>query len=397
MTSLRRAPVRTLVVILAVVALVPLSVDVISFVVSVPWAVVGALLLIRRRGETIGLLLIAYAWTFPLTSDPPITGAALVAGGYDWTIGARLISSKIVGFIAYTILFLLTVVFPDGHLPHGRWRVPVVAIAGFGFGASALGIFLPVMSIGQTEQTIVAVPNPMGIDAVGELFGGLYVDGTPFLVLLAAIAGGVISMFVRRSHAAGVRRQQFTVMVLALGAVAVSVGFAFAMLAITGAMGIDPGGLVWIPALLSFPLPPLAIGVAVLRYRLYDIDRLVSRTIGYGLATAGLVASFAALTLALQTVLDPIVQGRALAVAGSTLVVFSLFQPIHRRIQRVVDRRFARARYDADRAATAFARGVRDETDLVHLEEALVRTVDGTLAPATRTVWVRERLHRPIS
>jgi hypothetical protein len=186
-------------------------------------------------------------------------------------------------------------------------------------------------------------------------------------------------------------------MIAALGAVAVGILFGFIVLAVTGAAGVDVGVLAWIPALISYPMPPLAIGVAVLRYRLYDIDRLVSRSIGYGLATAGLVASFAALTLALQQILTPVTQGRALAVAASTLVVFALFQPIHRRIQRVVDRRFDRARYDADRAATAFARGVRDETDLSQLEDALVRTVDGTLAPATRTVWVRERLHRATS
>jgi hypothetical protein len=170
------------------------------------------------------------------------------------------------------------------------------------------------------------------------------------------------------------------------------------MIALTDALDIDAGGAVWIPAMFAFPLPPLAIGVAVLRYRLYDIDRMVSRTIGYGLATAGLLASFAALTLVLQQLLTPLTDGRALAVAASTLVVFSLFQPIHRRIQRVVDRRFDRARYDADRAAAAFARGMRDETDLSELEDALVRTVDGTLAPTTRTVWVRERrIHRAAS
>src|SRR6185369_2298561 len=162
-------------------------------------------------------------------------------------------------------------------------------------------------------------------------------------------------------------------------------------------MGVTVPMLIWLPALLAYPIPPLAIGIAVLRYRLYEIDRIVSRTIGYGIATAGLVASFAALTLALQQILTPVTQGRALAVAASTLVVFALFSPVHRRIQRVVDRRFDRARYDADRAATAFARGVRDETDLSQLEDALVRTVDGTLAPATRTVWVRERLHRATS
>jgi hypothetical protein len=397
MMSRRRAPMRTLAAIVAVALLVPLSVDLPSFLVSVPWAVVGALLVIRRRGDAIGPLLIAFAWTFPLTSDPVITGSALKAGGYDWTIGARLVASRAVGFASYAVLFLLTVTFPDGRLPTGRWRIPVVLLAGSTLAIAVLGMFLPVMTVGQAPKPVVEVPNPIGSRVVGDVFGELYRNGWPFLILLAAIVAGIVSLVVRRSRATGMRRRQFDWMAAALGAVAAAVLFAFVVLAVAGIAGVEPPEWAWIPALFSFPLPPLAIGVAVLRYRLYEIDRLVSRTIGYGIATAGLLASFAALTLALQTVLDPIIQGRALAVAASTLVVFSLFQPIHRWIQRIVDRRFDRARYDADRAATAFARGVRDETDLGELEDALVRTVDGTLAPATRTVWVRDRLHRATS
>ena len=182
-----------------------------------------------------------------------------------------------------------------------------------------------------------------------------------------------------------------------LGLVVATLMGALATLWVGELMGLTVPMLIWLPALIAYPIPPLAIGIAVLRYRLYEIDRIVSRTIGYGIATAGLIGSFVVLTLGLQQLLAPLLQGRVLAVAASTLVVFALFQPIHRRIQRVVDRRFDRARYDMDRAATAFALGVRDETDLARVEDALVRTVDGTLAPATRTEWVRERLQRATS
>jgi len=375
-----------------------LAADLVNLLSYITWAGVGAVLAIRRPGNRIALLLMALAWSYVLTTGPVFDPAILAAGGYDWILRARLVLTTGVGLVFYALIFLLTVVFPDGGLPRGPWRGLVIAVVAISFGFAIVGALLPEIQVDAGGGETLSVPNPIGSRLVGELLGGVYSSGVPYVVMLIAIGGGVVRMVVQRARATGARRQQFTLVVLACSAIAVAVIFAFAMIALTDALDIDAGGAVWIPAMFAFPLPPLAIGVAVLRYRLYDIDRMVSRTIGYGLATAGLLASFAALTLVLQQLLTPLTDGRALAVAASTLVVFSLFQPIHRRIQRVVDRRFDRARYDADRAAAAFARGMRDETDLSELEDALVRTVDGTLAPTTRTVWVRERrIHRAAS
>ncbi|MEO6208199.1 MAG: hypothetical protein ABIP77_09630, partial [Candidatus Limnocylindrales bacterium] len=134
---------------------------------------------------------------------------------------------------------------------------------------------------------------------------------------------------------------------------------------------------------------PLAMGIAVLKYRLYEIDRLISRTIGWALVTGALVAVFAGGVLALQALLAGFTQGQTLAVAASTLVAFALFQPVRRRVQTAVDRRFDRSRYDGERTAAAFAEQLRNEVDLARLRVALLATADDAVRPVSATVWLR--------
>ena len=136
---------------------------------------------------------------------------------------------------------------------------------------------------------------------------------------------------------------------------------------------------------------PIAIAIAILRYRLYEIDRLVSRTIGWAVVTGILVAVFAGLVVALQTVLAPVTNENTLAVAASTLVALALFQPVRRRVQRVVDRRFDRARYDGQDLTERFGARVRDEVDLPKLRDALVATVEAAVRPAGAGLWLRSR------
>ena len=138
------------------------------------------------------------------------------------------------------------------------------------------------------------------------------------------------------------------------------------------------------------PACPLAIGIAVVRYRLYEIDRIISRTIGWALVTGLLVAVFIGGVLALQALLADFTQGQTLAVAASTLVAFALFQPVRRRVQRAVDRRFDRARYDGERTAAAFAERLRDEVDLVTLAAELQGTVGAAVRPTISSLWLRE-------
>jgi hypothetical protein len=137
-------------------------------------------------------------------------------------------------------------------------------------------------------------------------------------------------------------------------------------------------------------LLPVAIGIAVLRYRLYEIDRLVSRTVAYGLVTVVLLAVFGGAILLFSALLSPLTGGNTLAVAGSTLLVAALFQPVRRRVQGLVDRRFNRARHDAQAAVVAFTERLRDEVDLDTLQGSLLTLVEATLEPTVSGLWLRE-------
>jgi len=134
---------------------------------------------------------------------------------------------------------------------------------------------------------------------------------------------------------------------------------------------------------------PIATGIAVLRYHLYDIDRVISRSIGWAAVTSVLVAVFVVAVVALQALLEGITQGQTLAVAASTLLAAALFQPLRRRVQVAVDRRFDRARYDGERTAAAFGERLRNEVDLAGLETELTETVALALRPGSTTVWIR--------
>ena len=137
-------------------------------------------------------------------------------------------------------------------------------------------------------------------------------------------------------------------------------------------------------------LIPISIGIAVTRYRLYDIDRLISRTLSWAIVTAGVVTIFVLLVIGLQGALEGLTQGDTLAVALSTIIAAALFQPARRRVQGAVDRRFDRARYDGQRTIEAFAHEIRDEVDLPRLRETLVATAHGSVRPATAALWLRE-------
>jgi hypothetical protein len=153
---------------------------------------------------------------------------------------------------------------------------------------------------------------------------------------------------------------------------------------------IGAGEWAWGIAGIGATLMPVTIGIAVLRYGLYDIDRLISRTIAYGLLSAIVAGLFVGGILLLQAALAPLTQSNDLAVAGSTLLVFTLFQPIRRRVQRLVDRRFNRSRYDSERTVAAFAERLRDEVDLEQLRAEILATVAATVEPSSVSLWLRE-------
>lgn len=286
----------------------------------------------------------------------------------------------------FAIFLFLPLLFPTGRLPSARWR-PVLWAAVGGSGLFMVGEALvegPLEThVRIAQQYGAGIDNPVGIVPSGTILfrPGEFDDVLdPFLfaVLIAVWSAALIRF--RRSQ--GEERQQFKWFGYSLVPLA-----AFAVL------------LESVVAPLAFlavaPLPAVALVIAILRYRLYDIDRVISRTLSYALLTALLGGVYAGLVLLLGVALRPFTGGSDLAVAGSVLVVAALFQPLRRRVQAAVDRRFNRARYDAEQAIDAFAVRLRQEVDLDRLTGELTRVVGTTMHPARVSVWLREGETRP--
>jgi hypothetical protein len=154
---------------------------------------------------------------------------------------------------------------------------------------------------------------------------------------------------------------------------------------------LDPNGPAWLLLVIAYLTVPIAIAVAILRYRLYDIDRIISRSIAYAMVSAVLLAVFGAAVLLLSSALSSVAGGQSIAVAGSTLIAYAAFQPVLGRVRRAVDRRFDRARYDGERTATMFATRLRDETDVEAVLRDLATTTRSVVAPTSLSLWLRPR------
>jgi hypothetical protein len=361
-----------------------------ALIVYAPYAMVGAILVIKRPGNGIGWLLTAFAWQFAIGFLPvqatvdelqSLTAPSIVLAiaWFKVSLGLPL---------AFALLAFLAVVFPTGRLPRGRWRRPTMLLL-LAMGAITLSAAVwPVLQV-QPEgiDQMIVMPNPLQILPPGRLDEGLGDFPTAAgLVTFALLIASIGSMLARYARSDGIERLQLRWLVTGLAAVAIAVPVGFLLFATFGS-AIE--GVAWLPATIAFMLPPIAIGIAVLRYRLYEIDRIISRTIGWALVTSILVAVFAGTVVGLQALLDRVTQGETLSVAASTLVAFALFQPVRRRVQTAVDRRFDRARYDGDRTAAAFTERLREQVDLAGLEADITETVGSALRPRSLGVWIR--------
>jgi hypothetical protein len=286
------------------------------------------------------------------------------------------------GWAPAIILFALSIVlFPDGDLPSGWWRVPLVALV------VAAAIWL---SGAYALAADVIVARDIRVDSTGNLVQGDHPSGnwawwavsqSVFFAILAAVgAAWLISRIPAYRQASGVRRAQLKWLLLGSGAALVG-----GMLSVTeSGSGVAYFlGFVGTLALLGLPI---GIGVGILRYRLYDIDRLISRTLSYALLTGLLVGIFAGLVL-LSTRVLPF--SSPVGVAASTLAAAALFNPLRNRIQRWVDRRFNRARYDAEALVAAFGTRLRDEIDVDTVLGELANAAGRSLQPAHVSVWIK--------
>jgi hypothetical protein len=277
----------------------------------------------------------------------------------------------------------LPLLFPDGRPVTRRWRF-VVWFAAAAMVLSLLGEAL------RPDRLTGGFANPVGVDAPG-LLSAARVAGT--VLLLVSVAAALLSLAVRFRRARGVERQQLKWFVYAVAPLAP----AFALLGLDFAgVGTNLGNIGWGAALVTLlVIVPVGTAIAILRYRLYDIDLIIRRTLVYGVLSGLLAGGYFGIVLALQQVFSGFAGGSDLAIAVSTLAVAALFRPVRSRIQALVDRRFYRAKYDAQRTLEAFSARLRDEIDLEALTGELRAVVQETIQPAHVSLWLRTPEARP--
>jgi hypothetical protein len=241
-----------------------------------------------------------------------------------------------------------------------------------------------------------ALPLPfLAISALAPAFPPASPAPPPLPVLLlqltqvVALVASILSLLVRMRRARGDERQQ--IKWLAYGALPIGAIFVLSFIqpVVVSTFGLEASAWLFVLQHIAFLSVPLAIGIAILRYRLYDIDHLINRTLVYGVTTATIAVAFFAGIVVLQAILRPFTNGSEIAVAVSTLVSFALFQPLRARVQAGVDRRFNRSRYDAARTLEDFSVHLRDEVDLDAVRADLLDAVRETVQPAHVAVWLR--------
>jgi len=353
------------------------------------FGLVGALLLYRRPGHRLGWLLAGIGILALLGgSANEYVLAVTRAGGPASDLVAWLVwlSNWFWWPVVGGVFVFLPLLFPDGRPPTPRWRwvliIGMLAILGLVL-ASALQERYTATILGE----IPSIENPLGIEGLTAAEEGVLYE-VPAWILLAAFVGAVASMTVRFRRSVGVERLQLKWFSYAVGLM-----LAWTLLGEVlweSVLGHDDllGGSVF-PFGLLLTLIPITIAVAILRYRLYAIDRIVSRTVSYGLLVGLLAFVYVGGVFVVGSVL-PEAQ-TDLGVAASTLAVAVLFTPLRQRLQRAVDRRFNRSRYNAERVIEEFARGLRNQVDLGEVSSGLRRVLDRTIQPVTTQIWLRSQ------
>jgi hypothetical protein len=352
-----------------------------AFTFSLGFATAGLVVAVRRPANPIGWLYSAAGLGSSLTTPlapvaeqllrehrplPLAVQLTAVIGGVDWVIPIAL------GVTRPALLL------PDGHLRSRRWRLVVAA--------SVTGIVLILVGGSLSPGRLESLPmdNPFGLGGAAGTTASVAM-GAGVLLHWVSLVAALVCVVLSFRASRGTKRQQFRW--VGAGAAAAVVGLLLAV----------PGGIGWLPDATTFIIfpalvcPPIGVAVAVLRYRLWDLDRLVSRTVTYTLVTALLVVPY----LLVVPAAGRLVAGSgSLAVAAATLAAATLaaaaaFQPLRRRVQNAVDRRFNRRRYDAARTAAGFAARLRDEVDLDVLSADLLAVVDRTMQPTQARLWLR--------
>jgi hypothetical protein len=350
--------------------------------VSAAFAAAGWVLAFRRPANPLGWIMLGGAFFFALSEDASYyTVADYGLRHGDLPLGGMALLAQPGWAPGIVLLGLLVLLFPDGRLPSSRWRWLVAAYAAVGALWMAGAVVLTVRALADHRTQVDAGGNLLllsGHDPAAGWWNVLQDLFFPLLIAcwLASIASQALSF--RRSS--GERRQQLKWLLAGSAATLVALGLAALFRSVPWLSDVIGAG--------GFLALPVSIGVAVLRYRLFDIDRIVSRTLAYAIVTGLLVGVYAGLVLLTTEVFG---FHTPVAVAASTLAAAALFTPVRRRVQRLVDRRFNRARYDAETTVAAFADRLKDAVSLDAARDDLATTVHQALEPAHLSVWVSPR------
>ncbi|HZY65547.1 MAG TPA: hypothetical protein VFE21_06685 [Rubrobacteraceae bacterium] len=343
------------------------------------FSTVGTLVVTRRPGNSIGWLFCsgAFIWilgelaleygVYTLITSP---GALPAAEWMVWFGGwAR-------GMGWFLIVVFLLLLFPTGRLPSPRWRPVLWGAVGF----VALFTLVSWLSPVSDDFRLAFVRNPLGLELeTVELLGEVL-----YLVLPLVLVASGAAVIVRFRRSSGQERQQIKWFAYAVAVMIVLFVIWFSLILAGFTL---PGALVFVVPLLGLPV---AVGIAILKYRLYDIDVLINRTLVYGLLTAALALIYFGGVVLLQYALRALTgQESQLAIVASTLLIAALFNPLRKHIQAFIDRRFYRKKYDAAKTLEAFSARLRKETDLNHLTNELVGVVRETMQPAHVSLWLR--------
>lgn len=339
------------------------------------FAFVGWLISERQPGNAVGPLMVTFALLFSLSlpADPYVTSPAQGLGQDLAAMAVSMVDAPLFALLALTLIR-----FPGGRLPSPRWRwadrltiaVGITAVIAIALRGGSLPLY-------PERRSPIGVTGFPGDAAIDLAYLGM------FMLFVAA----AVSLVTRWRRGSVVERDQIK-WIVAAAVVAL-------LIEIVNVAYFDPAApnnLLSIVTSLGITLIPIAMGVAILRYRLYAIDRIISRTISYAVVTGLLGATFATLIVALQGVLAVVTGGQTIAVAASTLAVFALFQPILRRVRRTVDRRFDRAHYDAEGTIGSLAARLRADVDMTAVVGEMLRTADDAVRPTMVAVWLRGSL-----
>jgi MFS family permease len=337
--------------------------------------VVGALVVSRQPANAVGWLFSLSGALVAVTLPPSLFFELAPERGTTGPMQVAAWTTSWAWILGVVLVIFVPLLFPDGALPSAQWRwlawCGALAVGIYGAGAA--------LEPGPLAD-YPEITNPV---AVGDT-AALVLERVGFVLAAAAFVAAVASVVYRYRRSDDVARQQIKCLAAAAAFLAftVVVGVTATVL---GARSLGNGIMV-----VGFASLPIAVAIAMRRYRLYDVDRLISRSLTYALVTGVLVAAYAGLVLVGQAVFSSFAGGSNLAIAVSTLVVAALFLPLRSRVQRLVDRRFNRRRYDAQRTLDAFGSRLREQVELEGLRVDLEGVVRETMQPAHVSLWRRE-------